>query len=698
MRTQYIKNLVLLLGIFLSITTFAQKLDRTKSPLAGAAPKINIGNYSTFELSNGLKVILVENHKLPRVSFTLNLDIDPELEGESAGANKMAGELLSRGTLNRTKDVIDDEIDMIGATLSTSEVGIYAQVLTKHTNTLLEIMSDVLINPTFPQAELEKLKTQTLSGLAAQKEDPNTIAQHVADVVRFGSNHPYSELVTEETVKKITLEKCKSYYENYFKPNVAYLIIVGDVVEDDIKPILEQYFGKWKRGSVPKNRYETPSLPKGNTVVFVDKPGSVQSVIKVTYPIVYKSGNPDEVKADVMNTLLGGGAFSAYLIKNLREDKAYTYGAYSRLNKDKLIGYFEASASVKAPVTDSAVNQFLYEMKRISTEKATPENVELIKNFVAGSFGRSLENPQTIARFALNIAKYNLPSDYYQTYLSRLSAVNVDDILEMAKKYIKPENSYIVVVGDKQKEGDKMKVFSAKKSVDFLDMNGKATVDVKIKAAPVGVTAQTVMDMYVKAIGGKDNINKITNITTKQSMSMQGMVASIEKYWQAPNKYAQTLSVGGKVMSQQVFDGQKAMKITQGQTQEVTGKDLEDLKEETTMFVEVKAEPLGYKMNLLGIEPVNNADAYKVEFTSPSGKKKTNYYDVTSGLKIRTLSTTEAQGNVISTTVDFADYKDVEGIKMPHSVTQNFGGRQFSIQVTSIDFKTVISEEVFKLK
>ncbi|MFT5168927.1 MAG: zinc protease, partial [Saprospiraceae bacterium] len=291
---------------------------RTKSPTPGPAPKIQLGSYEQFELGNGLKVIVVENNKLPRVTFSLSLEADPFMENDHIGAAEIAGQLMSHGTTTRTKAQIDEEVDFMGATLNSSFSGMYAASLKKHTDNLLQVMSDVLLNPGFSAEEFEKVKKQTLSGLASSKDDPNAIAGNVASVLRYGKDHPYGEIVTEETVANITLDNCKDYYKNYYRPNVAYLVVVGDIKTKDAKTLVEKYFSKWQKEIVPTFDFVKPVMPETTTIDFVNKPGAVQSVINVTYPIEFQTGSPDAIKAAVMNTLLGG-FFRSRLNGNLRE-------------------------------------------------------------------------------------------------------------------------------------------------------------------------------------------------------------------------------------------------------------------------------------------------------------------------------------------------------------------------------------------
>ncbi|MEY4030760.1 MAG: hypothetical protein RJA90_2034 [Bacteroidota bacterium] len=228
------KFLILSLFTFLSVFSVQGQEDFRKSaPVAGPAPKIEIGNYTLSKLSNGLQIIVVENHKLPRVSFQLFVDVPLHLENDKAGISSLAGPLLSAGTSSKTKAQIDESVDFIGASLNTSGNGISASSLTKHADVVLELMSDILFNASFPKEEFDKLIKQTLSGLSSQKDDPGAISSEISSRLRYGTKHPYGETTTEQSIQNITVLDCKNYKDEYFKPGNSYLIVVGDITNAD---------------------------------------------------------------------------------------------------------------------------------------------------------------------------------------------------------------------------------------------------------------------------------------------------------------------------------------------------------------------------------------------------------------------------------------------------------------------------------
>lgn len=671
----------------------AASLDRSKRPLPGPAPTIKLGNIQSFQLENGLKVFVVENHKTPTVAYSLMLNVRPALEKDAAGTANLTGQLLTSGTKTRTKDQLDQDVDFIGATLTASADDVYASGLKKQNAKILDLFSDVILNSDFKQEELDKIKTQTLSGLATQKDDPDAISKNVKSVLDFGKNHPYGEVTTEATVENISLDKCKSYYATYFHPNVAYLAIVGDVTLAEIKPLIEKTFGSWQKAEVPVATYPEPVQPAKTRVAVVNKAGAVQSVINVTYPVDLKPNSPDAIKARVLNTILGAGGSSRLFI-NLREKHGFTYGSYSSMTSDEIAANFNAYAKVRNAVTDSSVVEILNEMNRIRSEKVPQDELDGIKNYLTGNFAIALEDPETVAKFAINRERYNLPADYYENYLKNLAAVTVDDVYAMAQKYIRPENATILVVGDRAELSRKLEVFSASKSIEFYDNYGNPD-NSKVKPVPAGMLPQNVIDGYVAAIGGEKNVLAVKDMKMTMTSTIQGKTINMEVLRKAPNKYANAIKMGPMTIQKQVFDGTKGKQSGMQGKKEVTGEELENLKSEATMNQEMNYAKLGYKMDLKGIEAVNGSDAYILELLSPSGKKTTEWYDVKTGLKSRSMTVVSQQGQTMTVTTDFTDYKEFGGIKYPGTVTITGTPTPLKFTLESVEQNKGIKDSAF---
>ncbi|CAN5228650.1 hypothetical protein BH23BAC1_BH23BAC1_28830 [soil metagenome] len=691
MKTKILIYITLLL---LSTQSFAQ-IDRTKVPEPGPAPKIELGNYESFTLNNGLKVFVVEHRKLPKVAFSLILDKDPTLEGENAGYVSMAGQMLQRGTKSRTKDQLDEEIDFIGATLSTSSNSIYGSSLKKHSEKLVELMADVLLNPSFPEEELEKIKRQTISGLAAQKDNPNSIASRVSQIMVYGKDHPYGEPTTEETVENVNIQQIKDYYKTYFKPNIGYLAIVGDISKSEAEALVKKHFEKWEKGEVPKHEYKEPSVPDQIKIAIVDRPASVQSVINVTYPVILKPGDPNVIKARVANHILGGD-MSGRLFMNLREARGFTYGSYSSLSSDKLVGRFNASASVRNEVTDSATVEILNELRKIREEKVTEAELEQVKNNITGNFARSLESPQTIASFALNIERYNLPKDYYANYLKNLDAVTLDDVYEVAQKFINPDQGHIVIVGKSEEISDKLLNLG---EVEFYDIYGEKVTPVSASEIPEGVTAETIIDNYLQALGGKEKIKSIKDVKISSKANAMGRELEITSAMKSPDKSYQALTMGGMELQKAVTDGKNAAMFQQGQPMPMDDKAKNEMLLTAGLFPELKYQEMGVITMLKGIENINNKEAYAVEVSMPSGKNATHYFDKESGLKVMETQTVETGQGEMTISTEYSNYKEVDGVKFPHTMMIPLGGPQkMKAEVISVEINKGLQDELFKIQ
>lgn len=679
----------------LIVISVSAQLDRSQRPQPGPAPVIQLGDFESFTLSNGLQVIVVENRKVPVVSFQLTLDIDPVLEGIAKGYVDLAGSLMREGTKKRSKQQIDEEIDFIGANLSTFSTGMFGSSLKRHQETLLELMSDILLNPTFPEAELQRSLTQSKSGLATVANDANAIARNVSQVAVFGPNHPYGEIVTAQTLENINAGLLRNYYNTYFKPNVAYLVVVGDIDAREARKLARKYFGRWRKGNVPRHTYQTPTAPEGNRVALGNRVGAVQSVVFVTHPVQLTPGHPDAIKASVMNSILGGGVFSGRLMQNLREDKGYTYGARSSLSPDRLVGRFTASTEVRNSVTDSTVVEILGEMRRLINEPVADETLQLVKNFMNGSFARSLENPRTIANFALNIKRFNLPADYYATYLEKLAAVSVSDVQSVAARYLKPDNSIVVVAGNRDEVAQNLKKFSTTGIVEFFDAFGRPLE--APKAVSGEITAQQVIEAYVAAIGGPVKLSEVKDVTMNMSASIQGMTLEAVNKQKAPDLFYSALSMGGNILQKQVFDGTRGRINAMGQSQEITGNDLKELKLQATLFPELRYSELGYTLELAGIESLNEQDVYRIRLTSPTGSVRNEYYSLKTGLRISSQTSQDTPMGAMTIVTNYDDYREVNGVKFPFSIKQQMGPQLLDMKVNSIEVNSGLSAEEFKV-
>lgn len=681
-----------LLILLITVSGFAQ-VDRSIRPKPAPAKPIEFGEYKMYTLDNGLQIIVVKNDKLPRVSFSLVVDRDPFLEGDKAGFISLAGSLMRNGTTNRSKEQLDKEVDFMGATLFTGATNAYASGLSKYSENILSLMADVALNPSFPQEEFDKLKKQSLSGIESSKDDPNSLSSRLFNSSLYGLDHPYGELETEESLNSITLEDCKKFYEENWSPKDAYMIVVGDIKPKKAKKLVAKYFGDWQAKEVSTRSYEMPATPAATEVKIINRNSSVQTVLSIGNTIDLKPGSPDIVTVRLMNQILGGGS-TGRLFQNIREDKGYTYGAYSNYDSDELVGYLSAGASVRNEVTDSSVTEFIKEFKRLQTELVSENELQDAKNNIIGSFGRNLESPQTIASFALNIQRYNLPADYYQSYIQRLEAVTAEDIMAAAKKYINTEALLITAVGKAAEIATGLEKFGP---VSYYDFNGLETGPPSFPV-PDGVTAEMVLNNYIKAIGGKENLDKVKDMSITMSASISGMPmeATAKNLKKRPNLFLTEMTVPGFGTVQKIyFDGKKAETSGMQGSKVLEGDELEEVKKQGAFFSEADYLSNGYKLNLVAINMVDGEKAYTLE-VDKDGEVQTEYYSVETGLKLREEASTEGPEGELTVSQDYSDYRSIEGIMMPYKMVINQGPQKIIMTTTEAKINSGLKKSDFK--
>ena len=442
------KYIMLVAGTLLMQFAQAQiTIDRSKQPAPGPAPVLTIKDPVTYKLPNGIIVLVVEDHRLPKVTANFVIDAGPITEGGKAGVLSLMGSMLNEGTKTMPKAAFDEAVDKIGATVNLSSGGGYTSALTRYFKDAFTLMGQALKEPAFTQESFDKLKSQELTGLKAQAKNTKAIASRVTNALTYGKTHPDGEFETEETVQNLTLRDVKDAYAKYITPSRGYLTIIGDIKPAEARLLATEVFGAWSGPALTLPKLPEVPNPSKTEIDLVDVPNAVQSEINVVNLVHLKMNDPDYFPALLANYILGGGPQSR-LFMNLREKHAFTYGAYSSLGSGRFQSTFDANASVRNAKTDSAVTQFLVEINRIRAEKVTDEELANAKALYNGSFARGLEDPARTASFASNILINNLPADFYKTYLQKVNAVTADDIMRVAQKYIDADNLRIVIVGN----------------------------------------------------------------------------------------------------------------------------------------------------------------------------------------------------------------------------------------------------------
>jgi predicted Zn-dependent peptidase len=445
-----------------------------KAPVNKEILKVKLPKAEESTLPNGLKVVLLKDSKIP--TFNMQMVVlsgglaDPS---DYHGLANFTASLLREGTAKRSSKDISEQVDALGATLnavsglSSLTSTVTAAGLVENMDQAIEIFADVIRNPGFPQAEVDKYKTRTLSQLQFQRSNPQFLAQEQLQKAIYGS-HPAALVAPPiDSVKKLTSKDLADFHSTYYRPNNAILAVVGDVTMKELLPKVEKAFGDWQKGEIPATTIPAAADAPGK-ILLIDRPGSVQTVIQLGSLGIERT-SPDYFSVLLADKVLGGGP-TGRLFLNLREDKGYTYGAYSGFSGSKYRGTWTSSAEVRTDVTQGALKEFMYELDRLRSQQVSAEELDNAKRAIIGSFALSLEQPQALLQNIITQKLYNLPADYWDTYPQKVSAITAADVQRVAQKYISKDHVQVVAVGDATKARD---ILSAYGKVEVFDAEGK---------------------------------------------------------------------------------------------------------------------------------------------------------------------------------------------------------------------------------
>ncbi len=475
---------LLLLGAFAAAQTPAQeqslqptgKVNRlNKAPVSTEVLKVKLPRAQEITLANGLTVMVLEQHKLPQVTMALWIKSgalsDPK---DSPGLASFTADMLREGTATRKSSEIAAQLDELGATFFANAefgrdlTGVSASSLSDSADKTMELMADLVLNPTFPAEELERYRRRELLGLQQQRTNAGFLARERFAKAIYGDSPLAVQSTTAEVLRAVAPDALKGFHAKYYAPNNAILGIAGDVTMAQAKALAEKYFGKWQKRDVPAGSALDVANRNAAKVYMVDRPGSVQSNI-LAGTVSLKRSDPDYIPLTIANRILGGGS-SARLFQNLREDKGYTYGAYSRISSDIYPGTFVANTEVRNAVTDGSLKELMYEMKRLREEPVGATELEEAKRAIVASFALSLESTADLLNRSMSVKYYGLPADYWDTYSEQVAKVDAAKVQAIAQKYVDLPHLQIVVVGDAKQVGEAVAKYG---SVDTFDTDGK---------------------------------------------------------------------------------------------------------------------------------------------------------------------------------------------------------------------------------
>ncbi len=681
-------------------TGFAQTIDRSKQPEPGPAPVIKIKDPVIFKLANGITVLVVEDHTLPKVNASFSIDRGPVYEGDKAGVLSLMGGMLNEGSMSISKEKFDAETDLMGANVGLSSGGGGVSALTRYFKPAFLLFADALKNPAFKQESFDKLKQQTLQGIKSNEKSAAAIAGRMVNALSYGKNTAMGEFQSAESVNKISLQDVKDAYKNYMTPSRSYLVFTGDITPAEAKKIATETLGSWTGKALSFPKLKPAANVSSTEINFVDVPSAVQAQLYVTNLIENPLTNPDYFALALANQILGGG-FEGKLFTNLREKRGFTYGSYSSIGNGRFQSLVNSNAQVRNEKADSAVAEILIELKNMQEGNFTQADLDLAKAKYNGSFALGMENPALGATYATNILINNLPKDFYKTFLQKINAVTLADIKRVSQKYLSTDKARILIVGKAEQIMPNLKWLNY--PVKSFDSNGNP---VEIKAnteaasAPVkvdaNITADKVIDIYLAAIAGKEKLKTINSYSADVSMEMQGMAMEGKMKRLAPYANMMEIVMNGMTVYKMSFDGTKGYQGQMGQNAAFDEDAIKTQKDEKGIFPQLYYKDADYKLSMAGTTKINGEDAYKILVTKPSGTVATEYYSAKTGYLIKQETTIKAQGQVIDQTFEYSNYKEVEGIMTPLSITQIAGGQEIPLTLSNVKYNSGVTAEDFK--
>lgn len=651
--------------------------DSVKKPEPLEDIEFKFPEYSKEILKNGLKLFFIEDKEQPIVSFSFLIQGGALVDGEKAGLASIVAELLTKGSGKLSSKDIAEKTDGMGASLAASAdadiISVSGFCLKKHLDTLFNLASQVLLNPSFPEDDFDKLIPRMIASLKQEKSTPGTLARNLARKVLYGDKHPYGIKPTEASLKSIEIEDVQNYYKTYFKPNSASVAVSGDLTKKEAKELIEKYFGKWQKGDVPQINVPQPN-PEPQGVYFISRPSSVQSAVIIATRVVPITSGEYDVLDLAANVI--GSSFAGRLFRTIREKYSYTYTPFGHISSHKYANIFACGAEVRNSVTDSSINVINEQLKDLSTSPPTEEELFRVKSSEGGTYLMSFENPGFVLGLIQAADFYAIPLDRVKGYYENLMAFSNYQVRDIARKYMNPQNEYIIVVGSPEVR-EKLEPFGKiyEYTMDLEPLTGE-----KGKFEDVGLDASELFAKFIEALGGKENLDKIQTIIDSAKIKFEVMGRTFDgtgmQVQKAPNKKYMKFDL--VFQKQEMWcDGTNAWTSALGKNMKQEGKNLEDLVTDAVIFKDTKYIELGYKCDVLGKQ--NNFIMMKI--ISPQLQESILYFDPVTYLLVKIESTEDTPQGPVPSTVELSDYTTIEGVMFP--MTLKSANPMFSMTMES---------------
>ena len=647
--------------------------------------------YKTIVLSNGIKVFLISDKEQPVIELRMLLAGGSNLDGAKAGLADITTALMTKGAGKRNALEIAQTLDGIGASVNVSAGQDYiiasGSSLTKHFNLMFDVFADVVLNPKFPNDEFDKLIEQSIAGVKMRKSNSGQLARLLGAIAVYGKDHPYGKVSSEQSLKSITIDDCKKYYQSTFMPNNLTIAVIGDFDEKELIKALEGKFKSWKLGSKPNMDLPDPKpLPKG--IYFIPRAGSKQSSVTVT-ALTIPRNHSDHLALRLTSAVLGGG-FGSKLFRTLREKYSFTYSPFASHTGNKYANRFIAGSEVKLDKTDSSIAVIMEQVNALYNDGVTDEELSRIKKNVIGNYQMAFESSDFVASLIQNAEFYGESMDVVKTYTTRMNNLTTFDIAKVSEKYLRTDKLYVTVVTTPEMKDELKKWGNVYEYT--LDLESEEDV---ARANPVNITAEELIQKYTNAMGGAEKINAIQTMKLEargkfkvQGQSFDAKATQLTKF---PDKEFRSITT--PVFQQETWcNGTKAWAKQGAELVELTGDDFEDAKKnvKSELLELTKAIQNKFKLELIG----EKDGLIKLKVTNSDGDKATYYFDKANFLIKKMEATQDSPQGPIEVVSEYSQYESIEGLKYPLRVVVSTPFYQLELD-NVVFFNVPIDDDVF---
>lgn len=613
--------------------------------------------FQEFRLDNGLRVMVIQNKKLPDWHFHFFTQLPVAPQENLAGYKELSAIMQAIGPVS--KAWWDEQVAHWGAQFSAGPDGIMAVCSPRYRGQMMAFIADMVLRPAFDPVDFQKLKTHRLAQLNTETSSPATVAANVGRVLAFGKTHPYGELPTPQTIRNIELKHCRTYYQAFYRPEISCLVIMGNIRLPEARALVQQHFSDWPQGGILTQSFELPPLPRSTQVAYVALPDADTAAVRLVYPVQLQPGDPDFWKTLLLHTVL---------LQRIH-DKAGQLATDLQvgITPDREMALFVAAAKVPSHHSDSLAGLFLREIEVLRHEPLSETGMEQARQLLYESWKWSWGSPFRITRFAIDVARYRLPADFFHRWQEQISKITPQQLHTAAQKYLPAENAHMVVAG-RREDAAALSRFDGDGRVVFYDVYG-IPIDDHHLLMPEGLDAKGILEGYLQAIGGQERLASVSDLTLHMSAQVQGQEVNMTMQKKAPGKALVVSSVQGNVLKKIAFDGAQASLYAMGEKQVLDERATASIQRQAWLFPEIEYLRSG-SFSYSGLEDVNGRKAWRVDVVMQKGYPCTEYYDVETALKLRSV-VDEAGVRVVN---NYSDYREVQGLWLPFEILTTFAG------------------------